>query len=140
MIRKRPCRICRRWFRPQSRAGDRQRICSDASCQAERRRRSVAAWRARHPDYDREDRLRRQLHVDPADVRGAADPLGRIPWPAARNAVGMEVAVVLEETVQVLGRWVRNAVVHQRLEIPGEFGGLPPTPGQNAIGTGAASP
>lgn len=140
MVRKRPCRICRRWFRPHPRAGDRQRTCSDTSCQAERRRRCVAAWRARHPGYDREDRLRRRLHVDPADVRGAADPWGRIPWSAARNAVGMEVAVVIEESGRVLGRWVRNAVARQDRERSGEFGGVPTVPARNAIGAERASP
>ena len=33
MLRKRPCRICRRWFQPHARAGERQRVCSEAACQ-----------------------------------------------------------------------------------------------------------
>ena len=61
MARKRPCRVCRRWFWPHPRAGDRQHTCSRPDCQRERHRRACAAWRLRHPDYDREDRLRRRL-------------------------------------------------------------------------------
>ena len=139
MVRKRPCRICRRWFRPHPRAGDRQHTCSTERCQAERRRRAVAAWRARHPDYDREDRLRRQLHGGPTPGR-EEDPLGRVPWPVARNAVGMEVAVVIEETGQVLVRWARNAVQRQGFGIPGESGGVGGRAARNAIGSRPAAP
>lgn len=116
MTRKRPCRICRKWFLPHPRAGARQRTCSDARCQAERRRRGCAAWRRRHPDYDREDRLRRRLlrDGDPKVSCGlGTDPLRRIDWSAARIAVGLQVAVTIEETGKVLHLWARDAVRSQ---------------------------
>jgi len=93
MARKRPCRICRKWFSPQPRAGDRQHICSDPGCQTERHRRACASWRRRHPDYDREDRLRRRLLRGVRSPPGplTADPLRRIDWKVARDAVGLEV-------------------------------------------------
>jgi hypothetical protein len=114
MARKRPCRVCRRWFLPHPRAGDRQHVCSRRECQKERNRRASAAWRRRHPDYDREDRLRRRLRRD-GDSAARSEgsevaPLRRIDWSAARNAVGLQVAVTIEETGQVLEQWVRNAV------------------------------
>jgi hypothetical protein len=108
MARKRPCRVCRRWFWPHPRAGDRQRTCSQSDCQRERHRRACAAWRRRHPDYDREDRLRRRLLVSARPA--APDPMRRVDWLAARDAVGLEVAVVIEEAGQVLHRWARDAV------------------------------
>jgi len=49
--RKRPCCICRRWFRPDPRVGVRQRACRQAECQAARRRQTQASWRKRNPDY-----------------------------------------------------------------------------------------
>ena len=118
MARKRPCRICRKWFLPHPRAGDRQHVCSDPGCQRERNRRACAAWRRRHPDYDREDRLRRRLRTDESPaaegpVTLAVDPLRRIDWSAARNAVGLQVAVTIEETGKVLHLWARNAVPAQ---------------------------
>jgi hypothetical protein len=123
MVRKRPCRVCRRWFWPHPRAGDRQRTCSLPDCQRERHRRACASWRRRHPDYDREDRLRRRLQV-PARAMAAA-PLRGIDWSAARDAVGLQVAVVIEETGEVLQRWARDAVSAQvtdpqglRLQVP----------------------
>jgi ParB/RepB/Spo0J family partition protein len=49
--RKRPCRICRRWFYPDPRAGDRQRACSRPACQATRRQKTQANWRAENHGY-----------------------------------------------------------------------------------------
>ena len=65
MRRKRPCRVCRKWFLAHPRAGSRQKVCSSESCQRERHRRNCEDWRARHPDYDREARLRVRLGPDP---------------------------------------------------------------------------
>lgn len=111
MPRKRPCRVCRKWFTPHVRAGDRQRTCGADGCQRERHRRACAAWRARHPEYDREDRLRRRLVQDEAPVaEPTADPLRRIDWPAVRALVGLGVAVTVEETGRVLHHWARDAV------------------------------
>ena len=139
MVRKRPCRICHRWFRPDARAGDRQRACSAASCQAERRRQAVAAWRARHPDYDREDRLRRRLQKEAAPAVGV-DPMSGVDWRAARNAVGLEVAVVVEESSRVLAIWTRNAVSLQGAGITPQSGPLPRQTPRNEIGLPPASP
>jgi hypothetical protein len=123
MARKRPCRICRRWFSPDPRAGDRQRACSSPDCQRERHRRACSTWRRHHPDYDREDRLRRRLQVP--EKATAAAPLRGVDWSAARDAVGLQVAVVIEETGQVLQHWARDAVSAQvtdphrfRLQVP----------------------
>ena len=45
--RKRPCRICRRWFYPDPRAGDRQRACGNPDCQTARRQKTQANWRGK---------------------------------------------------------------------------------------------
>ncbi len=140
MVRKRPCRICQQWFRPHPRAGDRQRTCSASSCQAERRRRAVAAWRRRHPDYDRDDRLRRRLQAAPGTEAAGADPLAQLDWDAARNAVGLEVAVVVEETGRLLVTWARNAVPRQVPARAPESGPQAEAAARNAIVSNAPAP
>jgi len=116
MVRPRPCRVCRKWFLPHPRAGARQHVCGARPCQSERHRRACKAWRGRNPDYDREDRLRRRL-VRPEDPKPIpelrADPLRRIDWTAARAAVGLGIAVAIEETGRVLHGWARDAVCSQ---------------------------
>jgi hypothetical protein len=49
--RKKPCRICRRWFQPDARVGERQRACGKPECQTARRQKTQADWRKRNPDY-----------------------------------------------------------------------------------------
>lgn len=118
MSRARPCRICRKWFRPDPRAGDRQRVCSAEVCQRERHRRACASWHTRNPGYDEEERLRRRLRREvPVAV---PDPLARaaltgMDLEVTRDAVGLQVAVVLEEAARLLWSGVRDAVALQPL-------------------------
>ena len=45
------CAFCGRFFRPDSRVGDRQKSCKDLHCQQKRRWSQQRAWRAKNPDY-----------------------------------------------------------------------------------------
>lgn len=141
MARKRPCRVCGKWFYPHPRAGKRQRACGRDECRRERHRRSCAAWRQKHPEYDRERRLRERLHVEraPAEPLGR-DPLAEIAWEVARDAVGLEVAVIVEETGKVLVSWARDAVHGQVAEITREVARVLPRPARDAIARGAGPP
>lgn len=121
MVRKRPCAICRRWFQPHPRAGDRQRVCGESDCQRERHRRACEAWHRANPDYDRDARLREVLRRKPSDGAAAADPLLEVDWDRARDAVGLEAAILIEETGRVLRDWARDAVIAQGRVITTEF-------------------
>lgn len=123
MHRKRPCRICRRWFLPDARAKGRQQVCAAPGCQRERHRRACARWRAKNPDYDREERILRRIVVeDRADTTGSEGPLVRIDFAAARDVVGLETAVFIEESAKVLVAWARDAVIAQALEVARKSG------------------
>jgi hypothetical protein len=110
MRRKRPCRICRCWFVPHPRAGDRQHVCSAADCQRERHRRACQRWRQREVPGERAHRLRQRLRGD-GGGQGAAGR--RVWWDAVRDAVGLEVAVILEEISRLLEDAMRDAVRRQ---------------------------
>lgn len=121
MRQKRPCGICRRWFLPNARSGKRQKVCSEAACQRERHRRACRDWHARNPSYDREERLRSRLRKAETTPMVVADPLPlRIDAKVARDAVGMEVHVVVEEIGKVLVEWMRDAVLAQAFVITRE--------------------
>ena len=137
-MRKRPCRICRKWFRPDARVGARQRTCGSVPCRQAWHRRSCRDWRRRNPDYDRDDRLRRRLHAEAEAVRG--DPLARLNWGAARDAIGLQVAVVVEETGRLLVSWARDAMALQLSGSPHEFGRHPPGRVRDAMGSPAPGP
>ena len=112
MGRTRPCRICRRWVRPHPRAGDRQHVCSRADCQRERHRRACQRWRQGEAPAERAHRLRQRIRVD-AEGRQAAGSGPRLSWDVVRDAVGLEVAVILEEISRLLEDAVRDAVRRQ---------------------------
>lgn len=75
---KRPCCVCRRWFEPDPRLGERQRACFQDSCQRERHRRSCAKLREQDRRKERTELLNRHIPTvaapepqpDPARVIG----------------------------------------------------------------------
>ena len=90
---KRPCCVCRRWFRPDNRVGSRQRACSKPGCQSLRRRKKQAAWRARNPDYFTGRRIQSRMVVDPPpEPLCLPSPLNRLPWDIAQSEFGVQGA------------------------------------------------
>ena len=83
--RSRPCRYCRRWFRPSHRVGERQYACGSAACQAHRQRENERDWRDRHPGYlaRRREQLRALGERRSAPARNAT--------PLAKQLVALEV-------------------------------------------------
>lgn len=138
---KRPCRICRRWFHPHPRAGDRQRVCDATSCQRERHRRACQRWRLREAGAERQHRLRQRIRVDSNGEQAPGEGLGaRLSLGAVRDAVGLEVAVVIEEVLRVVEDTVRDAVRRQVLGVSMESRQVLPTVRRDDIVLGVASP
>jgi hypothetical protein len=137
-MRKRPCRICRKWFRPDPRVGERQRTCGSAPCRPAWHRRSCRDWRRRNPDYDRDDRLRRRLQAQTQPV--GSDPLAQLNWDVARDVIGLQVTVVVEETGRLLVSWAQDAIALQLPGSPRGFGRHPPGRVRDAMGSPAPGP
>jgi hypothetical protein len=92
--RKRPCTICRRWFRPNPRVGDRQHACGKPECQTRRRQKTQASWRRRNPGYAiawRIDRRAAQTQPPPEPLRLPA-PLNQLPWEFVKDQLGAQCA------------------------------------------------
>jgi hypothetical protein len=88
--RKRPCSICRRWFRPNARVGERQHTCSQPECQTARRKKTQAEWRAKNPDYGTAYRLQqRSLQTQPPEPLRLPPPLNQLPWDLAQDQFGV---------------------------------------------------
>ena len=85
--RKRPCTICRRWFRPDARVGLRQRACTRPECQLARRRKTLASWRNRNLGYAINWRLdqRAAQAPPPPEVLCLPAPLNQLPWHVAKD-------------------------------------------------------
>jgi hypothetical protein len=103
MMRKRPCRSCRRWFQPDPRVGDRQKTCSRPECQSARRAKTQASWRERNPEYFVARRMKQRAAADrpPAPLPMPA-PLDRLPWDVAQDEFGVQRADFLAHLGKVL--------------------------------------
>jgi hypothetical protein len=131
MAKKRPCRICRRWFRPDPRVGDRQRACSRPECQQERRSKTQAVWRSRNPEYYHHRRLTARSAAAKAAGKAAAAvaaervpkhgggrpavltmpaSLARVPWDLMQDEIGVRVT----DAIAVTTREILRAVKDQR--------------------------
>jgi hypothetical protein len=116
MVHKRPCRVCHKWFQPDPRVGDRQRVCTSAACQVARRKKTQAAWRERNPEYFVARRLKQRTALvlpppapPPAPLR-VPPPLDRLPWDVAQDEFGVQGA----DFIVVLGKVLLGAVQDQR--------------------------
>ena len=91
--RKRPCCICRRWFRPDPRIGSRQQACRRPECQVARRKKRQKKWRERNPDYFIARRIKDRRGRDrPPEPLRLPPPLSRLPWDIAQSQFGTEGA------------------------------------------------
>ena len=61
--RKRPCRVCKRWFISHPRLKDRQKTCGNLPCQREWHRRKCEQWNYNNADYFKDNYLDKKLAV-----------------------------------------------------------------------------
>jgi hypothetical protein len=61
VCKKRPCRICGRWFMPNPRLKERQKTCGDAPCKREWHRKKCSEWNKKNSDYSRSNYLQKKL-------------------------------------------------------------------------------
>lgn len=127
--RKRPCRICRLWFYPDPRAGERQRACSNRECQAVRRQKTQASWRAENPSYATAYRIdqRHNNTPDPEPLRIPA-PLNQLPWDLAKDEFGGKGADFIALACALLTRTAKDQSFIYPIDPEGVLSNNPLTP------------
>lgn len=132
--RKRPCSICRRWFRPDPRVGDRHHACRQPECQAARRKKTQAKWRARNPDYATAYRIeQRGAQQQPPEPLRLPVPLNRLPWDLAKDQFGAQCADFLGVMGTLLVRSAKDQFRAYRLDPPTVPSTLPPSPAKDSF-------
>ena len=128
MQRKRPCAVCRQWFLPDLRVGDRQKVCADRACKVEQRKRLQADWRRRNPDYQVARRLHERASArplrdqsEPYREPGPRVPLTRLPWDVAQDEFGAKGAEFIRVFGGVIVRHCKDELTAQIIEIAGEL-------------------
>jgi len=69
--RKKPCRICRRWFLPNPRLKDRQKTCGRSECKRRWHSKKCAQWYRTNIDYFKANYLQKKIDA----VSGKDKPL-----------------------------------------------------------------
>lgn len=138
MPRKRPCSICRRWFRPDARTVRHQRACSKPECQVERRKRTQASWRGRNPEYGVGYRIDgRSAEGEHAEPRRLPAPLSKLPWQLAKDVFGSEGADFIGVTSALLLRTTKDVIAAHLIDFKGDRRGLPVVPAKDLIAADA---
>lgn len=135
MRKKRPCSICRRWFLPDARVGDRQHACERDECQRERHRRADQRWHAANRDYDRDRRWRETIAAakqEPSETPPAVNappPTSGLPWDVVQDEMGVQARVIIAGVVRVMGLFVQDEM---RKEVPKIVEGIARVPRRGA--------
>ena len=126
--RKRPCRICRRWFRPDNRVGERQRACGEPDCQKARRQKTQASWRDRNPGYATAHRITQRNQDESAEPLRTPPPLNQLPWDLAKDQFGGQGADFIGVVSALILRAVKDQFQAYLVDPQRLRGTLPPTP------------
>ncbi len=86
--RKRPCRVCRRWFLPDVRHKNRQKTCGP-DCRTERHRRQCAQWNRRNKASVKANYLQNKLQG--IEQRSCASPNEKIRSDNARGRIDLDL-------------------------------------------------
>jgi len=102
--KKRPCRVCRKWFTPNPRLGDRQQTCGAKACQRKWHARKCAEWNRRNRAYFKEIYLQGRLESfgsAPPAQRQSPGSSCRINAPPRRSSPLDLPQKVIQEVIEV---------------------------------------
>ncbi len=120
--RKRPCRICRRWFLPNVRHKDRQKTCGRSGCRDEWHRRQCAQWNKKNKEYFQANYLLKKLEKlnhPPGDGVFAAHSNASLAGPRIQlhlprqdiqDVIGLKTLVIIEYIIEQI-------IKRQRLQL-----------------------
>lgn len=129
--KKRPCRICRKWFTPDPRIGDRQKTCGDHECMRKWHTKKCAEWNRNNRKCAQENYLHDKLahavsesddtkKISPALTTSAstvspshAAPFPRLPRCLVQEVIGAQQLVIMEYMARQLFRAVQEVISRQ---------------------------
>ena len=130
--KKRPCRVCGKWFTPNPRLGDRQQTCGAVECQRKWHTRKCAEWNRKNRAYFKDIYLRGRLEsfgsVPPAQSpssctsRRINDPPPRrtspldLPQGVIQEVIEVKQLIIIEYIVRLLTRGVQEVIRIQLVE------------------------
>ena len=140
--KKRPCRVCGKWYAPHPRLYDRQQTCGAKECQRKWHARKCAEWNRKNPAYFKEIYLRGRLEsfgsVSPPERASPGtpchinDPPRRsspldLPQDVIKEVIEVKQLIIIEYIARLLMRGVQEVIKAQLIELQRESKRLPPS-------------
>ena len=110
ICKKRPCRICRRWFTPNPRLKDRQKTCGDAQCKRQWHRKKCSEWNKKNTDYFKTNYLQNKLDAaSPSEKTSKILPVksrlkSGLPLAFVQEVIEVQHLIIIEYLAQLLSR------------------------------------
>jgi len=142
--KRRPCGICRKWFTPDPRLGDRQKTCGKESCMRKWHAKKCAEWNKKNRSYFQaiylDGKLKSSKALSQSDSRpppcSSPNKTGPIRPPSSRSTpqlprdviqdvIGIQHLIIIEYVVQLLLRSFKEVIRSQPVEIQRKIDRLP---------------
>lgn len=125
--KKRPCRICRKWFTPNPRVGDRQKTCGNNECMRKWHNKKCAEWNRNNRSCAQEnyfhDKLTLALNQNDANTTASppvfdfsAAQYIKLPRTFIQEVIGVQQFVIIDYIAQQLFRRVQEVMCAQLYE------------------------
>ena len=134
-IKKRPCRICRKWFVPNPRVGGRQKTCGSEECKQKWRNKKCAQWNRQNRVTFQANYLDKKLQAVKNHGNSSDNPLPQVPQSGNKSklpqeliqkVIGVQEFVIAQYLAQVLLRSFQKVIRTQSVDIIREVKRLPP--------------
>ncbi len=134
-IKKRPCRICRKWFIPNPRVGDRQKTCGSDECKRKWSNKKCAQWNRKNRVTFQTNYLEKKLQDVKNQENSSDKPLlqveqsgknSKLPQELIQKVIGAQEFVIAQYLAQVLLRSFQEVIRAQSVDIISEVKRLPP--------------
>ena len=96
-IKKRPCRICRKWFTPNPRVGNRQKTCGSKECQKKWHAKKCSQWNRQNRACFQATNLSKKLQT----VKNQETAIGKPPFQLPK--LGISPKLPQEVIQEVIG-------------------------------------
>jgi hypothetical protein len=130
--RKRPCRICGRWFMPNPKVKDRQKPCGDAECQRRWHKKKCKEWNRSNPDYFKANYLQKKIIAatepphQPASLKLNIRSKSKLPLSYVQEVISIQHLIIIEYFGQLLFRRFQEVLRAEPAVITREKDRLPP--------------
>ncbi len=113
--RKRPCRICGKWFKPNPRLGERQRTCGDKECQRQWHAKKCREWNRKNIPYFQGIYLEKCLaSFETSGGQATTKPLNEV---TSASLPTTSVQEVLSVQQHVIIRYLLRLPIHRLQEV-----------------------